>query len=586
MKIKVTFQPEGRVVQVTPGITIKEAARRGGIIIDTPCGGLGLCGKCKVRIVGHVPEPDAAEKKYIEPEELKEGFRLACLTKVTKNIVVHIPDEVRLHSQKILTSGTMARSHPEPAVEKIYLELNPPSLEDQRSDLRSLLDALKQKAPDISYNVEFLRALPGLLRRDNFKATCVLHGSELIALEPGDTREHIYGLSLDVGTTTVAGSLIDLTTGREAAVASKMNEQVIWGDDVISRINFVIDDPQNLSKLHAKIIEVINSIIKELCHISGIKAHQIYQAVGVGNPTMCHLLFGISPVNIAPLPFIPVFDSKLAVKAGDIGVHINSNADFILLPSVSGFVGADTIGVILSSEIHKKKHLTLAVDIGTNGEVVLGSENRIVACSTAAGPAFEGARIQHGMRASEGAIESVSIENGSIKLGVIGGGHATGICGTGIIDAVSELIRTGVVDNTGRMSKDNYVLYKNKSHVVDITQKDIREVQLAKGAVAAGIEILRKQLGAEYDDIKEVMLAGAFGNYIRKDSAVRIGLIPAQLKDKISFVGNAAFAGAKMALISRKLMREAGEIAAKTEYIELSGRADFQEEFANAMMFE
>lgn len=586
MKIKVTFQPDGRTIWVKPGVTVREAARKCGIIIDTPCGGLGLCGKCKVQIVGHLPPPGQLDEKYLGPEELKKGFRLACVTKVTADVFVRIPDEVRLHSQKILTRGVASEFRLDPAIKKIYFELTPPSLEHQQSDLQLLLTGLSKHSQCYVYNLDFIRSLPALLRQADFKVTCVLDRNELIALEGSDTRQRLYGIALDIGTTTVVGGLLDLSSGQEIAVASRMNGQVIWGDDVISRINFIIEAENHLSELHVEIVEDINQIIKDLCHTSGITPDEIYQAVAVGNPTMCHLLLEVSPVNIAPLPFVPVFDSTLEVKAKDVGLRINPNANLIVLPSVSGFVGADTVGLVLSSRLHQKEHLTLAVDIGTNGEVVLGSKDRLLACSTAAGPAFEGARIQHGMRASEGAIESVLIEDAQVKIRVIGGGHPTGICGSGIIDAVSELIRTGVVDKSGRMSVDRFILYKNEDRVVDITQRDIREVQLAKAAVAAGIEILKRQLGVEYDDIKEVLLAGAFGNYIHRESAVRIGLIPPQLKDKIDFIGNAAFAGAKLALISRQLMQEAKELACKIEYIELSARADFQEEFARAMSFE
>ncbi|MCK4248388.1 MAG: DUF4445 domain-containing protein, partial [Candidatus Omnitrophica bacterium] len=524
---------------------------------------------------------------------LEEGIRLACLAKAANHIVVRIPDEVRLHSQKILTKGIAGKSQLEPSVKKCYLQLSSPDLKNQVSDIESVLSGLKDKVKDksllmpanLSWDLDFLQSLPDLLRQENFKTTCVVDNSKLITLEPGDTSKRLFGLSLDIGTTTVAGSLIDLSSGKEIAVASKMNEQVIWGDDVISRINFVIDDFKNLAKLHSKIIEVVNSIIQELCQKSEIRSNEIYQAVVVGNPTMSHFLLNVSPVNIASLPFITVFDSRISVKAKDIGVNINSKANLIVLPGISGFVGADTIGVILSTGIYKKKQLSLAVDIGTNGEVVLGSTDRIMACSTAAGPAFEGARIEHGMRASLGAIESVVIENTKVKFGVIGGGEPVGICGTGVIDVLSQLLKNDIMDNTGRMNQDRFLLYKNKNRVIDITQKDIREVQLAKGAIRAGIEILKEQMKVDYDDIKEVLLAGAFGNYIRKDSAVGIGLIPEQLKNKIKFIGNAAFAGAKMALISTKMMRRAEKIADKTEYIELSNRTDFQEEFAKAMMF-
>ena len=464
-KVKVTFQPEGRVVKVSSGTTIKEAARQAGIIIDTPCGGLGLCGKCKVQVAGHVQEPDKIEQKYLSPKELEEGIRLACLAKAANHIVVRIPDEVRLHSQKILTKSIAGKSQLEPSVKKCYLQLSSPDLKNQVSDIESVLSGLMPAS--FSYDLDFLQSLPDSLRQENFKITCVVDDNKLIALEPGDTSKRLFGLSLDIGTTTVAGSLIDLSTGKEIAVASLMNEQVIWGDDVISRINFVIDDFKNLAKLHSKIIEVVNSIIQELCQKGEIKSNEIYQAVVVGNPTMSHFLLNVSPVNIAPLPFITVFDSRISIKAKDIGVNINSKANLIVLPGISGFVGADTIGVILSSGIYKKKQLSLAVDIGTNGEVVLGSADRIMACSTAAGPAFEGARIEHGMRASLGAIESIVIENTKVKFGVIGGGEPVGICGTGVIDILSQLLKNEIMDSTGRMNQDRFLLYKNKNRLLE-----------------------------------------------------------------------------------------------------------------------
>ncbi len=586
MTFKIKFQPDGRVIHVPGGTTVKEAARLAGIVIDTPCGGTGTCGKCLVQVISGSTEISLSDRKFLSEDELLEGYRLSCMLKSSADLVVRIPDETRLHVQKILTHGEEKEFKVNPTVEKIFLELTPPALNYQVSDFENLKEnVIKSTGKPIYANLKAIRELPHIIRSSDFKITATLDDSELINIEPHDTRNECYGMCFDIGTTTVVGAIVDLNTGREAAISSRMNDQVIYGDDIIFRINLTINDKNGLSKLHNKVIEVINTIIEDAALQAGISRNKIYSMTAVGNTTMHHLLLGIPPQFIASAPYIPVVKELVKIKAHDLGIEIHPNANLRVLPNISAFVGSDSVGVMLASQLHRGDDIRLAIDIGTNGEIMLGNKDRILASSTAAGPAFEGIHIRHGMRASAGAIESVHIIDGKVQLGVIGGGVPVGICGSGIVDAISEMLKEHLIDETGRMAVPSFSLFKDDHKDIAITQKDVREIQVAKGAIQAGIEILKKELDIKTESISEILLAGAFGNYIKKESALRLGLIPSMGLERVRSIGNAAFVGSKMALCSKDAIRESIEIAGNTEQIELSGRPDFQEEFANAMLF-
>ncbi|MBI3991168.1 MAG: DUF4445 domain-containing protein [Candidatus Omnitrophica bacterium] len=584
LKYRVKFQPEGKQVMVKAGISIREAAESAGIVIDTPCG-VGNCGKCAIQVVEGDYKVNPQDLTALGEEKVSDGFRLSCIGNVESNLTVLIPEDTRLHTQKILSEGEGVLTGINPTIRKVYLELEPPSLSHQVSDWQLVKESISPLAGDVSFSLSGLREMSAILRQGDFKVTAVLDEDECICLEPGKTDDEIYGICFDIGTTTVVGAIIDLKTGKRISHASRMNAQVAFGDDVITRIAMTLKDKKGLEKLHSEIIKVVREIIEEACAKAGISPQKVYQIVMAGNTVMHHLFLGIPPASLSTLPYNSVVSGPVKTKAKRLGLEVAPSANLKFLPNIRSFVGADTVGVILASGIHKSDSLKLAVDIGTNGQVMLGSKKGMLVTSTSAGPAFEGAHISCGMRASEGAIEAVEIKDGKVELKVIGGGKPRGICGSGLIDAVAGLVKIGIVDENGYLEGEKFVFYKNEKHTVELNQRDIREVQLAKGSIRAAIKTLMNEMGVSVNDISEVLLAGAFGNYIRKESALRIGLLPDVPFDKIKFIGNAALAGAKMALCSKDAWIEAERISNFAKYVELGGKAEYQTNFAEAMFF-
>jgi uncharacterized 2Fe-2S/4Fe-4S cluster protein (DUF4445 family) len=450
------------------------------------------------------------------------------------------------------------------------------------------------------------RDLPALLAADGGRVTAVLRDGATILLEPGDTVNHCFGMAFDIGTTTVVGYLMDLNTGRQRSVASAMNPQVAHGDDVISRIQFA-GDPDGRSTLSGEIIETVNRLIGRAAAQAGVRGDEIYEITAVGNTTMMHLALDLDPSGLGQSPYVPVLTAPALVPAASLGIAVRSAARLYALPSIAGYVGADTVGVILSTGMDKAAGAILAVDIGTNGEVAVAAGGRLLVSSTAAGPAFEGARISQGMRAAEHAVERVEIKDDVIIRTVAG--EPGGICGSGLIDAVAELVRLGIVTEAGQLLSADAVSAEVPAAVrqrlrdtddgtvfelahadeavdttpVALTQRDVRELQLAKGAIAAGIRLLLEEAEVAPDAIDEILLAGAFGNYVRKESAVAIGLLPNLPLDRIHSVGNAAGAGAKLALTSRSRRARAEAIASRAQHIELSFLPTFYDAFTESM---
>ena len=605
--VKVTFEPEGKAAYVLAGSIILEAAARAGIIIETPCGGRGTCGKCRVVVREGCSEPTDTERRLLEAGELAEGIRLACQTKVLADATVTVPEASRFFEQRILATGVEGARRVCPAVTKRAVEVAAPTLEDQRADADRVLEALG--AGDHVLDLGAARQLAEAMRAEGGRLTAVLLDHEVIAFEAGDTADRCFGAAFDVGTTTVVGSLMDLQTGHEVAVASRTNPQVSFGDDVVARITHAAEG-EGRAELHDAIIDCINDILAELRERAGVPAETIYEVTFVGNTTMHHLLLGLDPTNVAQIPFPAVLRGAAVVDTSDLGIEIHPRGRLYAMPNIAGFVGGDTVGVILATGLLEREQIALAVDIGTNGEMVLGSRERMVACSTAAGPAFEGARIRLGMRAAEGAIEQVRMGD-DVAISVIGNVPARGLCGSALIDAVADLLRVGILDPTGRMRPPEgvpddvpeairrrvvqtergveFILACDEQTSIDgpvtLTNRDVREVQLAKGAIRAGIEILKQQLGIDDDGIDAVLLAGGFGNFIRRRNALRIGLLPPVEHERIHFVGNAAVVGAKMVLACADYRRQADRISRQTEYLELGGLPAFQMHFAEAMMF-
>ena len=621
--IKITFLPDKKNITVKEGTTILEALESAGINIDTPCGGKGTCGKCKILVIKGMNMITPVEEKFLSEEEIKKDFRLACQTKIFKDTIIEIPSKIRLDFKRVFSSNLKGDIHHaknnfslESNVKKVFLDLEEPSLDDQRSDWERIKDKLSSKKieniPNLKTSVEILKKIPVLMREANFKITVILYNNEIIDIEKGDTTKSSYGIAFDIGTTTIAGYLIDLRTGEKLSALAKTNPQIIYGEDIISRIEFIQRQKNGLDKLQKEVVNVLNEIIRETTQEAKIDKKNIYETVIVGNTCMHHLFLGLNPINLAPSPYIPVIKESLSLKAKDIpGLSLNSTANICMLPNISAFVGADISAGILSTFMWREGKNILFVDLGTNGEIVLSSKRKIWTCSTAAGPAFEGARISSGMRAAEGAIDKIRVDHESIAYRVIKDGKARGICGSGLIDLIAELIKLGLINKSGKLidreecgphlsreikkriingQKGNeFLLVKGKEtengKPIYLTQRDIREVQLAKAAIFAGIKILLKEVNIPQEDIQKILLAGAFGNFIDKENAIRIGLIPYLPLKRIKFIGNAAGSGAEMALLSTKMRKISQKISKKIIYIELSSRPDFQEEFTEAMFF-
>lgn len=647
-KVKVTLLPDNIEIWVSKGETLSEVLLLAGYALETPCAGRGICGKCKVQVLtaSQNKAPDgvptgqselnvsqnkapagqlelyASEWQHLSLPEIQQGYRLACLMPVQEDLQVWLSPEFRQVLKKtmeITVPGNEASFPFNPLVKKVFLELSRPTLKDRMGDWeriecslveKGLLPVANQLENGLQLDGEVLRILPSILRANDYRITAVLYDGKLIAIEEGDTTDRMYGVALDIGTTTMVGALVDLKTGEQLGVASLTNPQRSFGADIISRISFGSQGLKQLQELQSLLVEAVNQIILELIARVGINQKEIYEAVVVGNTAIHHLFLGLDPTYLGQGPYVPVVTRPLRVKARKLKVNILDSGYLYLLPNIAGFVGGDAVGVILSTRLHQSSEIQLAVDIGTNGEIVLGSAQRLLACSTAAGPAFEGARIKHGMRAAYGAIERVTF-NEEVKTSVIGSVLPVGISGSGLIDAVAEMLRMGIIDASGRMLEPTelpadlpaalrarvvevnhhreFVLVPQEAAArgiaISITQEDIRELQLAKGAIAAGIEILIREMGVSQDQITQVFLAGAFGSCINPVSAKAIGLIPNLPLGRAETVGNAAGAGAQLALLSSSARKQAAKIAKDVEYIELSARSDFQEAFLAAMYF-
>lgn len=589
------------------GDNLLDVLRAAGIHPDTPCGGKGTCGKCSIRVSGDFGAPSGSERALLGEAKLEKGYRLACRCTVHSDIKVFADDDDSAQAA-IMTEGVRRSTELEPLVKKEYMELNPPSLEDQTPDMERVASAGRCACE--GEVLPLLWELPAVLRSAGYKITIVSAGGHIIAVEPGDTVPGLYGAAFDIGTTTVAAYLYDLNSGSLRAVGSMLNPQRRYGADVISRIDYSGRSADNLKEMRILITDCINELLEQISNKAGIRQNDIYTAVFSGNTTMLHFLMGLDASGIAVSPFIPVTCGMARFSAKDGGLRINANGFGTALPCVSAYVGADTVAAILSCGMYELDGTALLVDIGTNGEIVLGGKDRLIACSTAAGPAFEGANIRFGMGGVTGAIDSFA-GGPNFRYTVIGQARAKGVCGSGIIDAVSVLLDAGVIDETGRFAdaeEDNDLPPEVSSRLTDIdgvrafilapghesstgeaiciTQKDIREIQNAKAAIAAGIETLINHSGIGYENIKKVYLAGGFGSSIHTGSASRIGLLPAALADRVEAVGNASGSGASECLLSRKMLDVARSIATKVEYIELSASSYFTEKYVDNMFFQ
>ena len=597
-KLEVTYQPFDRTTRVPPGTTLFSAAHWIGLPIDSTCGGRGTCGKCKVRVLEGASEVTTADHRLLRKDEVENGWRLSCQARIYEDMTCEVPQLLRV--PKAATMGLSRLVIIDPNVRKVYLELTEPDLHDQRSDVTRLRDALSAEGHDMAASIPVLRTLPKTLREAGFKVTAVLAGEHLVAVEPGDTTEECFGVAFDVGTTTLVGTLMNLRTGMAAAVSSTLNGQAPFGADVISRISHAMNGTDSIDELKSAVVTTMNGILDDLYRDSGVSPERTYEAVVVGNVTMLHLLLGIDPTPISMMPFTPTFMDALSVPASEVGLRIHPAGFIQTLPALGAYVGADIVSGVLATNIAREDKMRVFVDVGTNGEIVIGSSRRTLATAAPAGPAFEGSQIKCGMRATDGAIEGVQLGEG-VELQVIGGDVAPlGLCGSGLVDAVAQLLTVGLLDHSGRMRSaadvPNHPLADRLIEVegvrafllaegVYLSQRDVRELQFAKGSIATGIKILMGILGVAASDLDEIYLGGSFGSYLNPESAKIIGLVPEVDVDRIIAVGNSAGEGAKIALLSYRERQVAFELPSRIEYVELSGRSDFNDAFVEVLRF-
>ncbi|MGH8861872.1 MAG: ASKHA domain-containing protein [Jatrophihabitantaceae bacterium] len=601
-RVEMTFEPSERTARVPPGVTVFDGASWHGIAIDSTCGGHGTCKKCKVQIVSGTVPIGRLDVRAFTADQLREGWRLACLAQATQDLRIYVPPLVT--RPKAATVGVGRQVILRPAVQKRYVELDEPTLADQRTDLGRLLDALDdlEPVPDL----HLLRRLPTVLRGADFKVTAVIVDDRLIDVEAGDTTERQYAIAFDLGTTTVVATLLDLTTGAPAAVQSRLNKQQPFGGDVITRISATMMDPSALGRLTTAAHETLAELAADVCAEASVDPSEVYEVALAGNATMTALALGIDPEPLGVAPFVLAAAQPPGVPATELGLALHPAARAVLFPALGAYVGGDIVAGILATGMDRDKRLRLFIDVGTNCEIVLGDGERILATAAPAGPAFEGGAIRCGMRAADGAIEVVKLGEG-VELGVIGDSVPLGLCGSGLVDVVAELVRVGLVDASGRFVTDDvarssvpsladrltrvgeervFVLHRDGSeHGVYVSQRDIRELQFAKAAIATGWSLLLEEFGVDPGDVQQVLLAGSFGSYLSPAAAVRIGLVPTLPVLRIVSAGNVAGEGAKMVLLSQRERAGAEALLKEVRYVELSDRSDFNDKFVDRLAF-
>ena len=609
MSQRVDLRFNDRPVRVPQGVTLFDAASWNGIAIDSTCGGHGTCKKCRVRFKAEPPVPTSLDLRAYTAQEIKDGWRLACRTPATTDADVEVPPLTT--RPKAATVGVGRQVILRPAVRKRYLELAEPSLADQVTDLERVLGELTDLSPGADLAV--LRTLGSTLRQSDFKVTAVVADETLIAVEPGDTTGRAFGLAFDLGTTTVVATLLDLTTGTPAAVESMLNKQQPFGADVIARISATMLDPAARDKLRDLAQETLAELSEAVCKAADVRPDEVYEVALAGNATMVHLVLGIDPEPLGVAPFIMSTRLLPEVRARDLGVPAHPQARAVVFPAFGAYVGGDITAGLLASGMDRDPRIRLFIDIGTNCEIVLGGRDWLLATAAPAGPAFEGASIRCGMRAADGAVEAVAItEDGDLKLTVIGDSEPKGLCGSGLVDAVAALTEAGIIDSTGRFVQDLaarlpepvhrlaerltmigkervFVLHwsadRDPANSVYVSQRDIRELQFAKAAIATGWRILLEEADLETEDVKQVLLAGSFGSYLSAKSAIRIGLVPDVGPRRIIAAGNVAGEGAKMALLSIRDRAAALALLGEVNYVELSDRPDFNDRFIDQLGF-
>jgi uncharacterized 2Fe-2S/4Fe-4S cluster protein (DUF4445 family) len=616
---KVKFLPEEKVVTASSEDTLLDVAQRMGVYVSSLCGGDMICGKCRLI----VKEGQVSEEQHmlLSREEVRRGYVLACASHPRSDLVVEVPIESRMEGKQIVVdedaqrfSGLarvdLAKYEFERATltEKHYLDISPPSLEDNLSDLSRLFRALRQNvdAPVMQTGLKNIRRLPQILRRGDWKVTCTLgeRGGtvEVIDIEEGDTSARSYGVSVDVGTTTVVAHLIDLNTSEILATDATYNSQITYGEDVITRLIYAKDEVGGRERLHEAIIGNINTMISNTVSAAGVSIQDIMCVLCAGNTTMMHFLLDLDSSNIRREPYIPAATHVPPGRAIEVGIQINPRGLFYAVPCVSSYVGGDIVSGVLASGIYRSSQLSMLIDVGTNGEIVVGNSDWLMCCSASAGPAFEGGEVKFGMRATHGAIEKVKVldKGEKVETVVIADEKPRGICGSGLIDVISELRRQGVLDRGAEFAEPGYcsrlrensegsefVLAYSGETAIDrdivITQADINNLVRSKAAVYAGASVLIKSMDLTFGDIEQIYIAGGFGNYLDLKGSIAIGLLPDIPLEKVKFIGNSSLTGAKVALLSREALDEIEKIAQMMTYIDLSSNNQFMDEYSSAL---
>jgi uncharacterized 2Fe-2S/4Fe-4S cluster protein (DUF4445 family) len=624
----IVFTPSGRRGRFPIGTPVLQAARSLGVDIDSVCGGRGLCGRCQITVsegqfakhgvtssLTHLSTVSEVEARYRTERGLVEGRRLSCSAQVLGDLVIDVPPESQVHRQ-LVRKGVEARSMArDPVVRPYYVEVQGPDMHDPSGDLRRLKDALEfeWRLSGLDCDVRALQQLQAALRKGNWAVTVAVHqGKQILAVWPG-FRDRIFGMAVDVGSTTIAAHLCDLGSGDVVASSGIMNPQIRFGEDLMSRVSYVMMHPEAEHDLTRAVRDAINQMAHEVCASAGIETRDVLELTFVGNPIMHHLLLGISPIELGGAPFTLATDESVTLWATELDLRVHPNARIYVLPCIAGHVGADTAGMILAEAPHLNDEMTLLVDVGTNAEIVLGNRDRLLACSSPTGPAFEGAQVSAGQRAAPGAIERVRIDRDTLepRFKVIGCDlwsndpgftqasaalGVTGICGSGIIEVIAEMFLAGILDadgvivgsaaqRSGRIRADGrtfaYTLYEDGARTLRVTQGDVRAIQLAKAALYAGIRLLMDRIGCERVD--RIRLAGAFGSHIDVKYAMVLGMIPDCDLSKVSSAGNAAGTGALIALLSGASRREIEQVVRSVEKIETAIEPQFQAHFVEAM---
>jgi len=605
--VELCFLPAGLRVRVPPGVSLFDAASWNGVAIDSTCGGHGTCKKCKIRIADGDMPASSLDARAFSADELRDGWRLACRALADTDVQVEVPPLVT--RPKAATVGVGRQVILRPAAQKRYLELAEPSLSDQRTDIERVLAQID----DLELRVDLgaLRGLGQRLRAADFKVTAVIVDDVLVDVQPGDTTDRLLGIAFDLGTTTVVATLLDLGTGTPLAVASMLNKQQPFGADVITRISATMLDPAALDTLGRLAHETLAELALEVCARAEADPADVTEISIAGNATMTHIALGIDPEPLGVAPFIMAARTLPEVLAADLHVPAHPRARAFVFPAFGAYVGGDITAGLLASGMNRDARTRLFIDIGTNCEIVLGNRDWLLGTAAPAGPAFEGAAVRCGMRASDGAIEAVTINPDGLGLTVIGDAQPLGLCGSGLVDAVASLIAARLIDKTGRLVSEEaaatlapavaprlttlgqervFVLHwsgdpGDVSDSIYLSQRDIRELQFAKAAIATGWQVLLDEAGLDARDIQQVLLAGSFGSYLSPGSAIALGLVPRLPVLRVVSAGNVAGEGAKMALLSIRERAAALALLEEVRYVELSDRDGFNDAFAEQLQF-